>query len=58
MCGGSENNPTTVSNMNKMVQLLNAKGYDKMKSAVKEDGTHQEWFWNREFPFAYDYLFS
>jgi hypothetical protein len=44
--------------MNKMVQLLNAKGYDKMKSAVKEDGTHQEWFWNREFPSAYDYLFS
>ena len=57
MSGGSESNPTVVPNMNKMVDLLRLIGYDKIKSLVQADGTHQEWFWNREFPSAYEYLF-
>ena len=56
MCGGSESQ-SMVPDMSKMVDKLHTKGFNKMKSVVQQDGNHQEWFWKREFPAAYDYLF-
>ena len=28
------------------------------KLVTREDGKHKEWFWNREFPEAYQWLFA
>ncbi len=56
MCGGSESQ-SMVPDMNKMVNLMRDKGFGKIKSVIQTDGNHQEWFWKREFPAAYDYLF-
>jgi predicted alpha/beta superfamily hydrolase len=57
MCGGSESQ-SMVPDMNKMVNIMKANGFDKTKSVVQPDGNHQEWFWKREYPAAYNYLFQ
>ena len=56
MCGGQEY-ASMVPNMNAMIEKLRLQGFNKIKSLVQQDGNHQEWFWKREFPAAYDYLF-
>ena len=56
MCGGSESQ-SMVPDMNKMVDKLRLRGFNKIKSLVQPDGNHQEWFWKREFPASYDYLY-
>ena len=57
MCGGSESQ-SMVPDMNKTVNMMKANGFDKTKSVVQTDGNHQEWFWKREYPAAYNYLFQ
>ena len=57
VCGGLEST-TMASDMEKMVTLLRTIGYHNIQSVVKADGTHSEWFWRREFPAAYRYLFQ
>ena len=44
-----------------MVDTLAAAGVDTARDAravVRADGQHKEWFWRREFPAAYRYLFT
>ena len=55
--GGALENVNLVPNMIRMVDQLRYKGYTKIKYLVELDGVHQEWFWGREFPKAYEYLY-
>ena len=44
-----------------MVETLVARGYQPGKTltaAISPDGKHSEWFWRREFPAAYQWLFN
>ena len=43
-----------------MVDSLAARGFDHthVQSHVVEDGRHSEWFWRREFPAVYRWLFA
>ncbi len=43
-----------------MVAALKAAGFDvtQLRASVAEDGQHAEWFWRREFPAAYLWLFG
>jgi len=43
---------------NRMIELLRSKGWDAIIGSVPADGTHSEWFWRREFPRAYLWLFA
>jgi predicted alpha/beta superfamily hydrolase len=59
MVGGTSESSTMISNMNQVRQnLLNA-GVSDTNIIVNSvsDGAHSEWFWNREFPEAYIWLF-
>ena len=43
-----------------MIDTLRAAGFQvgtQMDAMIRADGTHQEWFWRREFPYAYQWLF-
>lgn len=45
----------------RMVDLLTAAGYERgehLSSAIHADGRHAEWFWRREFPAAFQWLFA
>lgn len=45
----------------RMVDTLAAAGFREgrhLRASVREDGTHSEWFWRREFPAAYRWLFG
>ncbi|HEY0019288.1 MAG TPA: alpha/beta hydrolase-fold protein [Longimicrobium sp.] len=45
----------------RMVDTLAAAGFRpdaQVRAHVREDGTHSEWFWRREFPAAYRWLFG
>lgn len=44
-----------------MVDTLAAAGVDTVRDVraiIRADGQHKEWFWRREFPAAYRYLFT
>jgi glycosidase/predicted alpha/beta superfamily hydrolase len=44
----------------RMVDTLRAAGFTigaDLRAAVRPDGKHAEWFWRREFPAAYQWLF-
>ena len=44
-----------------MVETLAANGFKvdvDMRSIARADGQHAEWFWRREFPAAYQWLFA
>ena len=48
-----------VHDQRRMIDTLAAAGYRvgvQVDSAVRADGTHQEWFWRREFPRVYLWL--
>ena len=49
-----------VSDMEAMYDTLLSIGFGsgEMKTVSKPDGTHSEWFWEREFPDAYRWLFA
>ena len=45
----------------RMVDTLAAAGFragTQVRALIREDGAHSEWFWRREFPAAYRWLFS
>lgn len=52
---GEKESNTAVSEMNNVISSLKSTGFpeENIKSVVKADGTHSEWFWAREFPNAY-----
>lgn len=49
-----------VKNVDKAVKLLKIMGFtkDELQVDVKHDGQHNEWFWRREFPHAFQFLFQ
>ncbi|NUQ21941.1 MAG: hypothetical protein HOQ09_13410 [Gemmatimonadaceae bacterium] len=49
-----------VRDQDAIVGLLRAGGFpaDSIRALVREDGKHAEWFWRREFPAAYEWMFS
>ncbi len=49
-----------VPDMQNMNDLLGTIGYssNNRKLLVQADGKHKEWFWGREFPAAYQWLFG
>lgn len=57
---GSQESTTMVSNINSMVSTLTNAGFtaSQINTVIKADGQHSEWFWKREFPAAYQWLFQ
>lgn len=60
--GGREgDNPQVyVNDQRRMIDTLGKAGYRvgvQVDSAIRADGMHSEWFWRREFPRAYHWLF-
>jgi metallo-beta-lactamase class B len=50
-----------VNDQRRMIVTLAAAGFRvgvQVDSAIRADGTHAEWFWRREFPLAYRWLFA
>ena len=60
MVGGSSESSTMVSNMQLIKNKLIQSGVEDTNVVVHAiaDGAHSEWFWNREFPDAYLWLFQ
>ncbi len=52
---GEKESEEAVPNMNAVIEELKATGFENsnIKSVIKADGTHSEWFWAREFSEAY-----
>jgi glycosidase len=40
-----------------MADTLRAAGFTSVESLVRPDGAHSDWFWRREFPAAYAWLY-
>lgn len=57
--GALEGN-STVSNVYTMESTLKNAGFttDELNQTVHIDGQHSEWYWAREFPAAYEWLYS
>jgi metallo-beta-lactamase class B len=50
-----------VNDQRRMIDTLAAAGFRvgvQLESAIRADGTLAEWFWRREFPLAYRWLFG
>jgi hypothetical protein len=50
-----------IRDQNRMVEALASAGFRigiEVEAVVREDGTHTEGFWRREFPAAYLWLFA
>lgn len=58
LCDDTESDDM-VPDMLRMRNLLLSKGIDSTNCSytVKTDGAHSEWFWKREFPAAFEFLF-
>ena len=60
VCGANESS-TMGSDMQNVVNTLVSLGFNsstEVRAVVKADGQHSEWFWKREFPAAYAWLFA
>lgn len=59
LAGGQESS-AMVPDMLAMRDTLLANGFTapELRTVVKSDGQHSEWFWAREFPEAYKWLFA
>lgn len=57
---GEQESASMVSDMQAMYNLLLNNGFSASELAfvTKADGKHSEWFWAREFPAAYQWLFG
>lgn len=60
MCGAPEGNGSVETDMNLMYNTLIGAGFTvpEIKVVVKADGQHSEWFWKREYPDGYQWLFE
>ncbi|MBK8043040.1 MAG: hypothetical protein IPK21_10510 [Haliscomenobacter sp.] len=60
MAAGQLEGPHVVRDLNKLHQTLLKSGFSaaNIKKVIHEDGKHQEWYWAREFPTAYQWLFG
>jgi hypothetical protein len=55
-----EGNGSVVNDVNQMEGVLLNNGFDasELQKAFHQDGAHSEWYWKREFPAAYEWLFG
>lgn len=60
MIAGNQEGPNQVRDMEKMAETLTSAGCDasRLVSIAHSDGAHSEWYWAREFPKAYQWLFE
>lgn len=60
MIAGSKEGGSQVKDMNDMYDNLRAKGAaeNQLLKWIHSDGQHSEWYWRREFPKAYQWLFQ
>ena len=62
LCGLKESPLTDISKpQQQMIETLSTNGFKldvDLRSIVHTDGQHAEWFWRREFPDAYKWLFN
>lgn len=60
LAGAMEDNGSVVSDINAMYNTLRNAGFgaQEVKVLTHPDGQHSEWYWAREFPAAYQWLFS
>ena len=60
LAGIPEGNGSVVNNVNQMETVLFNNGFstDEFNKAFHADGAHSEWYWAREFPWAYLWLFN
>jgi predicted alpha/beta superfamily hydrolase len=61
LAGGKESSSINViKDCEDMIDSLKLSGYtnDELLMVSKADGQHSEWFWKREFPAAYKWLFN
>ena len=56
---GTNEDANLVAQMTRMTNILRGLGYteDEMKTVLKTDGQHAEWFWAREYGDGYKWLF-
>jgi predicted alpha/beta superfamily hydrolase len=57
---GGEQEDGLVQDLNRMFSSLHQAGFadDEIKMLTHADGQHSEWYWRREFPAAYQWLFN
>ena len=60
LIAGRQEGGDQVEDMNEMVETLIAKGAENINvfSQAHADGKHSEWYWEREFPKAFKWLFE
>ncbi len=60
LAGESEGNGAVVADMQAMYDTLLSAGFSEAELAfvTHADGAHSEWYWAREFPAAYEWLFG
>lgn len=60
LAGIPEDNGSVVADVNQMEEALNNNNFtnEEFNKAFHTDGTHSEWYWAREFPWAYLWLFD
>ena len=60
MIAGQNESATMASDLNNMYNTLLGAGFrqDEIKKVIHPDGAHTEWYWAREFPAAYRWLFA
>jgi predicted alpha/beta superfamily hydrolase len=60
LIAGSNEGGNQVGDMNAMVAIKTQKGYgtEQLFHEAHQGATHSEWYWAREFPKAYKFLFS
>ena len=59
MIAGQNESATMASDLNNMYNTLLGAGFrqDEIKKVIHPDGAHTEWYWAREFPAAYQWLY-
>ncbi len=60
MIGGVTESSSMVDDLNRMSSTLQAVGFqaEELQLVTHADGQHLEWYWAREFPAAYEWLFA
>lgn len=60
LAGTPEDNGSVVDDVNQMEGILSNNDFtnDEFNKAFHPDGAHSEWYWAREFPWAYLWLFD
>ena len=60
LLGGKQESASMIRDMEKMVNTLKTVGFtdEEILMVTDDDGAHSEWYWRREFPDAYTWLYN